>query len=224
MGRLMEYLESNKEGRIIQRWVHYFDIYERHLAKFVDKPVNVLEIGIYRGGSLPMWKHYFGEQATIYGMDINPGCKAFEEERVHVLIGDQGDPNFWRMIKPSLPTFDIIIDDGGHYMHQQILTFQELYSSMSPHGVYLVEDLHSSYMPEYGGALEKPDTFVEYSKKLIDQLHFFHEKFTPPPTEITKSTHSLHYYDSVLVVEKKPMNPPYARVIGEGQDYTVNGL
>ncbi len=112
MGRLLDYFEAN-QGRVIHKWVHYFDIYERHFERFVGDEVNILEIGISHGGSLQMWKHYFGEKANIVGVDIDPRCKSFEEERIKVLIGDQGNRNFWTSIKSSLPQFDIIIDDGG---------------------------------------------------------------------------------------------------------------
>jgi hypothetical protein len=195
MGKLEDYFVGNK-GRLMTKWLHYFDIYERHFGRFVGQEVNVLEIGVFHGGSLQMWKHYFGDQAAIYGLDVNPRVKSLEEDRIHILIGDQGDRNFWTGVKPSLPVFDIIIDDGGHTMDQQRITFEELYPLLSPTGVYLIEDLHTSYWPRFGGGYERPDSFVEYSKRLIDKLNAWH------------STWSMSYYDSVLVIEKRPIVRP----------------
>ena len=54
------------------KWSHYFDIYEQHFNKFVGKKPVVVEVGICRGGSAEMWKKYFGEGATIIGIDIDP--------------------------------------------------------------------------------------------------------------------------------------------------------
>ncbi|KOP82303.1 class I SAM-dependent methyltransferase [Cytobacillus solani] len=204
MGKLLNYFESNN-GRLINKWTHYFEIYERHFERFVGQKVNILEIGVYYGGSLQMWKHYFGDKATIWGLDINPLCKSFEEDQINIIIGDQGSKDFWNQIKPTLPIFDIIIDDGGHFMYQQKISFEEMYSVLSPNGVYLVEDLHTSYLEEYGGGYKNPASFIEYSKNLIDSLN---ASFSRDPqlsvNSFTTTTWSMSYYDSVLVIEKKP--------------------
>lgn len=150
---------------MIHKWIHYFDIYERLFEKFIGKEINILEIGVSHGGSLQMWKDYFGDKATKFGLDIDPLCKSFEEEKINIIIGDQGDGGFWKTIKPTLPKFDIIIDDGVHHMSQLKTTFQEMFPELSSHGVYFIEDLHTCYWEEYGGGLGKPDNFIEYSKK-----------------------------------------------------------
>lgn len=98
LDKLQHYFETNN-GRLIHKWMHYFAIYERHFERFVGQEVNILEIGVSHGGSLQMWKQYFGDKATIVGIDIDPRCISFEEEQVSILIGDQGDRNFWRTQK-----------------------------------------------------------------------------------------------------------------------------
>ncbi|WP_078394697.1 class I SAM-dependent methyltransferase [Shouchella patagoniensis] len=214
MGKLEDYFESNN-GRLIHKWMHYFDIYERHFERFVGQEVNILEIGVSHGGSLQMWKDYFGEKANIVGIDIDPRCKSFEEEQVNIIIGDQGDREFWGEIKSSLPTFDIIIDDGGHHMHQLKISYEEMFPALSPNGVYLLEDLHTSYEWEYGGGYNEPNSFIEYSKKLIDNLHAWYSR--DPQLEVnpfTTSTWSMSYYDSVLVIEKRPKTQPHHRMTG----------
>ncbi|QMV40800.1 class I SAM-dependent methyltransferase [Cohnella cholangitidis] len=208
MGKLQDYFVGNK-GRLMKKWLHYFDIYERHFGRFVGQEVNLMEIGVFHGGSLQMWKHYFGDQATIYGLDVNPRVKSLEEDRIHILIGDQGNRKFWKGVKPSLPVFDIIIDDGGHTMDQQRITFEEMYPLLSPTGVYVVEDMHTSYWPRFGGGYERSDSFVEYSKRLIDKLNAWHSKDKRLTVDtFTESTWSMSYYDSVLVVEKRPIVRP----------------
>lgn len=200
---LRRYFDNNP-GRLLHKWLHYFEIYDHHFSRYRGKPVNIVEIGVFHGGSIQLWKDYFGPQAKIYGVDIDPRCKQFEEENVRILIGDQGNRTFLRQLKQEIPRPDILIDDGGHLMHQQIATFEELYPFVADDGVYLCEDLHTSYWPSWGGGLRRSGTFIEYSKQLVDALNGFHiSSAAGVPVAITQSAHSLHYYDSVLVVEKQ---------------------
>lgn len=92
---LREYFENHTQGPGIVKWVHYFDLYQRHFAKFVDREVNLLEIGIYSGGSLEMWRSYFGLRCHIYGVDIEKACKIYENSYTTIVIGDQSDRKFW---------------------------------------------------------------------------------------------------------------------------------
>ncbi|MES2226296.1 MAG: class I SAM-dependent methyltransferase [Pseudomonadota bacterium] len=197
-------------GRLIHKWLHYFEIYDRHFARFRGGPVNILEFGVSQGGSLQMWRDYFGQQAQLFGVDINPNCKQFEEAGVRIFIGDQQDRAFLRSLARALPRIDILIDDGGHTMKQQIATFEELFPLIAPNGVYLCEDLHTSYWRRWGGGYRRRGTFIEYSKRFIDALNAWHSRQPGrlAVSEFTRSAHSLHYYDSVLVVEKRPMTAP----------------
>lgn len=211
---LRQYFLKNT-GRLIHKCDHYFDIYDRHFARFRNKPVRVLEIGVYHGGSLQMWREYFGAEAQIVGMDINPACQAFAEERIEVVIGSQEDREFLRQFKNRYPKFDIIIDDGGHTMNQQRVTFEELYGHVKEGGVFLAEDLCTSYWSDYGGGYRRPESFLEYSKQFIDWLHAWH---TQDPglavSEFTRTTDSLHYYDSILVLEKGEHPKPVSHMTG----------
>lgn len=225
MNDLERYFYGNK-SRLIHKWKHYFEIYERHLSRYRGSQVTVVEIGVSKGGSLQMWKEYFGPRARIVGIDIDPQCAAFAEQQVEVMIGNQEDRDFLRSLRQQIPIIDVLIDDGGHMMMQQIVTFEELFPHVAPDGVYLCEDLHTSYWQEYGGGYRSPDTFIEYSKSFIDYLHAWHAREPPPPrrkrwyrrqppppprltvSDFTRSAHSLHFYDSVLVIEKRAMVPP----------------
>jgi hypothetical protein len=114
----------------------------RQFARFRGKPIVVLEFGVSHGGSLQMWRNYFGWRAKIYGVDIDPRCKDLESRGTRIFIGDQEDREFLREIAAKIGPVDVLIEDGGHTMGQQIATFQEFYPRMAPNGVYLVEDLH----------------------------------------------------------------------------------
>jgi hypothetical protein len=138
------YFNVRRQGRGIWKWDHYFDVYHRHFSKFRGHKVTVLEIGIYSGGSLLMWHDYFGPNCTIYGVDIQSECLAYENAFTHILIGDQADPRFWAKAKQSLPRLDVVIDDGGHTYAQQQTTLECLLPHMSPGGVYVCEDVHGA--------------------------------------------------------------------------------
>lgn len=198
------------DGRLLHKWHHYFDIYEHHFARFRGQAACVVEFGVSQGGSLQMWRDYFGPRATIYGVDINPNCKQFEEPGIHVVIGDQEDRAFLRTLVQSLPPIDILIDDGGHTMRQQIHTFEELFPAVQPNGVYLVEDLHTSYWARWGGGYKRAGTFIELSKTFIDRINAWHsqEPARLSPDAFTRSVRGLHFYDSVLVIEKQPVSAP----------------
>ena len=209
MNDLERYFSQNT-GRLIHKWNHYFEIYERHFNRFRGKEVTILEIGVFHGGSLQMWKNYFGSKARIFGIDMNPKCKDLEEENIKIFIGSQADRKFLRSVKDQIPDLDILIDDGGHRMQQQIITFEELFDKVRNDGVYVCEDLLTSYQLTYGGGHKRRGTFIEYSKDLIDSINAYHsEQRSLKVNSFTRSADSLHFYDSMLVIEKRPREKPY---------------
>jgi len=212
---LRRYFESNR-GRLIDKWLHYFEVYHRHFQRFRGQRCTVLEIGVFHGGSLQMWREYFGPDARIVGMDKNPRCAQLAAAGHEIVIGDQSDRAFLRRLRSQLGGIDVLIDDGGHGMVQQIVTFEELFPAIHPHGVYLCEDVHTSYWREYGGAFRSPYSFIEYSKLLVDQLNAWHSRDPQSfnVTDFTRSAFSMHYYDSMLVIEKAPREAPTSKRTG----------
>jgi len=211
---LLDYFE-NHPHRMIHKWMHFFEAYERHFHPYRGKPMSLLEFGVLHGGSLQMWKHYFGSQAQITGVDINPRCAELAEERIDILLGDQESRASLRQICAAKPKFDIIIDDGGHTMLQQRLTFEEMWGHLKEGGVYLCEDLLTSYFPGFGGGYRSPESFIEYTKSLIDQLHAWH---SPDPAlqvnEFSRTAFAIHYYTSIVVIEKRSVVQPTNRMRG----------
>jgi hypothetical protein len=162
--------------------------------------IYVLEIGIYSGGSLEMWHDYFGEHATIYGVDIEPTCKIYERPGVKVFIGDQSDRNFWKTFKAQVPLLDVVIDDGGHEMEQQIATLEELLPHMRPGGVFLCEDVHGAF-----------NGFALYAHGLGHKLHAAsplhnmedeESRIVSPTTPFQSAISSIHLYPFVVVLKK----------------------
>jgi 23S rRNA U2552 (ribose-2'-O)-methylase RlmE/FtsJ len=119
----------------------YFEVYDTFLSPFVGKPVRILEIGVYSGGSLDMWRDYFGPTAHVTGIDIQPACMAYARDGVEIIIGDQGSPEFWEHIRATKEPFDVVIDDGSHDPQHQATTLKGILSHINPGGVYLCEDI-----------------------------------------------------------------------------------
>ena len=142
---LRTFFDNRQNGNGIWKWYHYFDIYDRHFRKFRGQEVHVLEIGIYSGGSLEMWRDYFGAKAHLYGVDIDSACRTYETDSVKIFIGDQEDRLFWHDVKLKIPALDIVIDDGGHRFEQQVVSVEELLPFVRRGGVYLCEDVHGAF-------------------------------------------------------------------------------
>ena len=193
----------NNGGKRLHKWLHYFDIYERHFERLRAEPITMLEVGVSGGGSLEMWASYFHPESRIVGIDINPDCAQHAKDRIDVHIGSQDDVEFLEGIVDQYGEFDIVLDDGSHINSHIIATFEALFGHVSKNGVYFIEDLHTSYWPKWGGGLKKPGAFMEYAKDRIDELNASHIKGMEP-TEITKTTTSITFYDSIVVFEKSP--------------------
>ncbi|MBS1762748.1 MAG: class I SAM-dependent methyltransferase [Bacteroidetes bacterium] len=197
-------------GNLIHKWEHYFEIYDRHFAAYKGKELVVLEIGVSQGGSIDMWQKYFGEKLKYFGIDINPACKQFERKNVEIFIGSQEDPAFLKKIKESIPGIDILIDDGGHTMRQQIVTFEMLFSKIKFGGIYLCEDNHTSYWLNFGGGMKRKGTYIEYVKNLIDVMHLWYagKNTYIQNQELKDQIFAIHIYDSIVVIEKKKISQP----------------
>lgn len=206
---LEAYFRAN-DDRLIHKWIHYFDIYHRHFNEFRGKPITVVEFGVSQGGSLQMWKQYFGPHARIVGVDIDPRCAALTESRIEIYIGDQEDRGFLRELAGKVGDIDVLIEDGGHTMKQQINTFEELWPSIVDGGVFLMEDLHTNYWAKYGGGYRHSDTFIEYAKNLIDQQHAWHsrDKESLVVDDYTRTIRGMHVYDSIIVFDKAEVSKP----------------
>ncbi|MGD9700370.1 MAG: class I SAM-dependent methyltransferase [Acinetobacter sp.] len=132
-------------------------------------------------------------------------------------IGNQEDRSFWSEIKKHHGSFDIILDDGGHTMRQQINTFEEMFPTLSDGGIYICEDTHTSYMPSFGGGLRKAGTFHEYIKDAIDKMHgwYYQSVEDTKANYFCNNVHSIRIYDSLVVIEKRKKNSPFSMALGK---------
>ncbi len=212
-GFLHKYFLNNSSKRL-HKWNHYFDIYERHLSRFRGKKVVMLEIGIFGGGSLDMWRAYLGNDAKIVGIDINPDCKQYESDGIEIFIGSQDDPILIKEILKKYPFISIVLDDGSHLMEHMNSSFELLYDHIDQNGVYIVEDTHTCYWPAFGGGLRQENSFIEKTKNKIDELNAVHTNEEVAISQFTKSTDSICIYDSVVVFEKRPQGIRQAPITG----------
>jgi hypothetical protein len=194
------------------KWgVHrYAQHYDRFLAHLRDEPINLLEIGVggysdpRKGGrSLRMWKEYF-PRAKVFGMDIHDKSQ-LEEDRIRIFRGDQSDPESLRHVAEQIGRMDVIVDDGSHRSPHVITTFETLFPLLEPHGIYAIEDLQSSYWPEFMGSedRESPDTSMGMLKRLVDGLNyeeFVDEDYLPSYTDMFVV--AAHFFHNLAILEK----------------------
>lgn len=186
----------------------YTSRYELYLDAYRDLEFNLLEIGVYNGGSLKMWEEYF-PKANIVAIDIDPSCKKYESERISIHIGDQSDQGFLKSVYKEHKNFEIIIDDGGHSWKQQIVSFETLFPLLRLGGIYFIEDLHTSYRPNSVWS-DYEYTGVEYLKNLVDAVNLNGKSFAGY-SEIgnqylnifERSIDYIHFYKSLSVIGKK---------------------
>lgn len=165
---------SDKWGML--HW--YTQHYERHFTPVRYQPVRVLEIGVggynlesMGGESLYMWQRFF-PRGLIFGLDIH-AKPMISGPRVRVVQGDQNDPDFLQDFAVRHGPFDIVIDDGSHINEHVRTSYEALFRHVRPGGLYVIEDLHTSYWPTLGGEPPpgSPSTTMGLLKDLIDRIH-----------------------------------------------------
>ena len=207
------------DDRTLFKMDHYLDIYDRLLGAWRGRKISFLEIGVYKGGSLRMWQDFFAPDARLTFVDIDPACKMLQLPGTEILIGDQADRSFLASLAQDRGPFDMIVDDGGHQMHQQTTSFQALWAALNDGGLYIVEDTHTSYWPGFGGGHRAPGSFIEFAKDLIDKMHsWYTEDDTSFPLHpLAAEIGSVQFFDSMVVVEKRLKAPPMSITAHKGK-------
>ncbi|MGA2552808.1 MAG: class I SAM-dependent methyltransferase [Burkholderiaceae bacterium] len=200
------------------KWSHYFGIYERVLGTKRALPMRILEIGVYKGSSLNLWRSYFSHRDTvIVGVDIEPGCMQFNapERGISVRIGSQTDGAFLGEVNREFGPFDLIIDDGSHHSAHIIASFNILFAeALKESGIYFVEDLHANYWPNWR---DSEKSFLDLCKELIELMHAHYVEVIPDqvfvrsnPNQwpfvkvaaITPMLEEIRIFDSIVAITK----------------------
>lgn len=150
-------------GSHIDKPESYLEVYTELFKDLREKELNILEIGVQFGGSVKMLERYF-PNSHITGIDNNLDRNNYTGERITLINGDQSDEDFLNTLEP----FDIIIDDGGHQMSQQQTSFKVLYPKLKEKGIYIIEDLHTSY---WGPFIDIEPTTIDFLKTLLDTVN-----------------------------------------------------
>jgi hypothetical protein len=189
----------------------YTQHYDFHFKEFKNKRNKVLEIGVgghsspyFGGGSLRMWKQYF-KRSQIYSIDIY-AKELLQEKRIQIFKGSQTDAGFLEDLISKIGSPHIIIDDGSHLNEHVLTSFQILFKHVLPGGYYVVEDIQTSYWPEFGGSknsFNEPNTIMGYFKSLADGLN--HQEYLIPdykPTYTDLNITAVHFYHNMIFIRK----------------------
>jgi hypothetical protein len=214
-GDLLQIYSGNK-GAVVHKWHHYIPIYDRYFSRFRNTPLRFLEIGVSKGGSLQMWRRYFGPQAHICGIDIEPACARFDGQAGMVRIGSQDDPAFLSSVVEELGGIDVVLDDGSHHMAHIRASLEVLFPRLAEGGVYMIEDLHCAYWPRYGGGPRQSANFFNIVRALIDDMHRWYHQTPVRVPELDGFLSGVHVHDSIVVLEKHRVYPPVHSVVGSG--------
>jgi len=173
----------------------YIEVYESYFNQIKDKKLKILEIGIADGKSLLTWSDYF-ENSQIIGIDIhniNIVEKKLDRKNIEIYQGSQSDKNFIKKIIEKYNNFDIIIDDGSHFAKDVKKSFDLLFPYLTNNGLYIVEDIQTSYNHFFGGNpfdLKYSNSHMNFFKNLTDSLNY---------QEIANPFYYKKKYDSLIV-------------------------
>ena len=182
----------------------FLKIYDFYFNPFKKKKINILEIGIDTGNSLRFWKNYFSKKSNIIGLDIKK--YNFKDKNIFTFQGRQEDIFFLSQITKKFKKFDIIIDDGSHNCKDIIKSFNYFFNYLNNDGIYIVEDLQTSYFPRYSGSrinLKKNHTTMNFLKNLTDSINYEHFDLPFTKTSIYDGEIKfVHFFQNVAIVKK----------------------
>jgi hypothetical protein len=188
----------------------------------------MLEIGVQNGGGLEIWAKYFQKGAIFIGCDVNPDCAAlqFDDPRIKLVIGNANSDQTQKEILSHSPELDIVIEDGSHFSSDVIASFLRYFPNLVDGGIYVAEDLHTSYWENYEGGLFAPLSSISFFKRLVDIINSehwgvernrseilagFREKYeVEVKPEILDHIHSIKFVNSLCIILKSP--PPENRL------------
>lgn len=206
-GDLLSIFAEHK-GSLVHKWHHYIPLYDKYFSRFRGERVRMLEIGVSKGGSLAMWRKYFGGDAIIYGIDIDPSCAAFNGQDAQVRIGSQDDSRFLEAVVTEMGGIDIVLDDGSHVMRHIKSSLMALFPLLSTGGIYLIEDLHTCYWSQFGGGYNSKENFFYVVGELINDMHHWYHGAGIVRKEIGSALGAIHIHDSIVALEKEAPIPP----------------
>ena len=203
------------------KWEHYLNIYENILKKYIDKKIVFVEVGVADGGSLHMWRSFFGKKARIIGIDLNPESKKLEKYGFEIFVGDQSTKKFWKKFYKKIGKIDVLLDDGGHKSIQQICSVVESIKYIKNNGMILIEDTHSSFMRDKAFRSHKKYSFINFCYLIIKGIHYRNPLVGNEQNLFSRNIYSINFYESLTQINistklkiskhinNRPKNPVY---------------
>ena len=177
----------------------YFPAYEALLKKYVSRDVTIVEVGIFNGGSLFMWRKFFGPKARIIGIDLNPDAREWEKHGFEIYIGDQSSHAFWSELFQKIGKVDVLIDDGGHTNRQQIVTSHHAIQNIKDDGLLIVEDVHTSYFREFGNPSRY--SFINFAYRLVDGVNSRSCSLRRTYAPYSSRVYSVTFFESIVAFQ-----------------------
>ena len=212
-GDLLEIFAGMRDV-MVHKWHHYIPLYERYFGRFRGTGVRFLEIGVSQGGSLRMWRDYFGVDAVIYGVDVDRSCGRFNGQSGQVRIGSQADPAFLNAVVDEMGGVDVVLDDGSHQMRHLRQSLSVLFPRLERGGLYLIEDLHTAYWEAFEGGYREPANFFNAVGEIIEDMHRWYHPHDLTWPGVGDAVSGVHIHDSITVLEKGPIAPPVHSRVG----------
>ncbi|PRY98676.1 methyltransferase family protein [Jezberella montanilacus] len=196
LAKLDVYQSYKKSPYLSLKHSSYFQVYADLFERYRGKEITFVEVGVLNGGSLFMWRDYFGPKARIIGVELNPLAKKWESHGFEIHIGSQSDPVFWDDFFKKVGTVDVVLDDGGHTYEQQIVTAHYCIPNVKNGGLLVVEDTHTSYMKPFGYPTKY--SFVEWAKKLADNINARFPNLDHSSLIYKKYIYSISFFESIV--------------------------
>ena len=175
---------------------NYFEIYDALLTRYQNERITFVEIGVLNGGSLFMWRNFFGPEARVIGIDNNPEALKFRDLGFDIYIGDQSSNQFWANFYSEIGNIDVLLDDGGHTNIQQITTVMESLPFINDGGLIVIEDTHTSYMKSYGNPSKY--SFVNFAKTCVDIINARFQDFMIKDNMILQHVYEIQFFESII--------------------------
>ena len=188
-----------KSDRLSLKWDSYFLVYDKIFRKYKNKKIKFVEIGVANGGSLFIWRKFFGKKAKIIGIDANPYSKKLSKYGFKIYTGDQSDPNFWKKFFKKEGKVDVVLDDGGHKNLQQISTVHYTLPYIKDSGMIVVEDMATSYLKK---EFYNPSrfSFISFCNKIIEFINYRSGLIKKNMNFYSKKIYSIEFFNSIAVL------------------------
>lgn len=172
----------------------FYKLYSNKLSPYIGEKIKFLEIGVQDGSSIKHWRK-MSPTWDVWGLDTDINCRGEQ-----IVIGSQEDKEVLRQFEG----FDIVIDDGGHTWKQQIKTFEQLFPTLRRGGLYVIEDLHTSFWKQFN---DYEISTVDYLLKLVPHLNY---EVANDPGRLLKPEYldnnqikAIEFYPSIVFIYKQ---------------------